>query len=749
MKLKMRTKIRGGLLLVFLISMLVGVYAAFAVSRITDYIAQMENLTHANNHVTDMVMAHHIWISRITESFMFGTEFPGGLDPTSCIWGQWRYGDQIYAMDDPIIMSLIQAIDHPHARLHLDGAEALRLREEGRIEEAFDLLQNVVLPYGIISTTYITALSDRYGELWAYVREDLRLVGGEVMQTVIIIFAAALGAFFVLSYLIPKSILKPVSQLAQLVSDVTVGKINYNRNIDIAEDEIGELINDTYALADVIKNIVEDLATVYKEYIQLGNIHYNIDDSKYSNSFNEMTGLVNKLLTSTTADIVGLAESLNHIGNGDFDRDIQRESWVGDWVFIPDAFDNLIANLKGVSAEVSAMIEAAAVKGDLDFKTDADKYSGDWRRIMTGLNDIAKAVDEPLKVLAIAMGEMRAGNFDIQAIDRTISGMGYKADASYYSGSFKAIIDDFENTASEISSYINEVSNDLEAISRGDLTTEITREYQGSFTAIKNSLNHISTSLNRTIREISVAAGQVLSGANQIATSATQLASGAQEQASSVQQLNTSIDIINEQTRQNADSASTARDISYKSALNAKEGNEAMNQTVEAMVQIKESSDNISKIIKTIQNIAFQTNLLALNASVEAARAGEQGKGFSVVADEVRSLAGRSEEAANETTTLIQDSIERVEIGSGIAESSSKSLDAIVASSGEVSDIIEGISTASHEQAEAIALVSTGLEEISKVTQNNSAVSQETAAASQELNSQAEILQQLVSYFKL
>ncbi|MCL1877952.1 MAG: CZB domain-containing protein, partial [Defluviitaleaceae bacterium] len=130
--MKLRTKIRGGLLLVFIISMSIGVYGALAVARITNYIAQMEELTHASNQASEMVMAHHIWISRITESFMFDSDFVGGLDPTTCIWGQWRYGGQMHATDDPIIMELIHSIDHPHARLHLDGAEALRLREEGR-----------------------------------------------------------------------------------------------------------------------------------------------------------------------------------------------------------------------------------------------------------------------------------------------------------------------------------------------------------------------------------------------------------------------------------------------------------------------------------------------------------------------------------------------------------------------------------------------------------------------------------------
>ena len=567
-----------------------------------------------------------------------------------------------------------------------------------------------------------------------------------------IILIAILGVTTVsaLMYILISKSLKPLGTLAENIKDVAIG--NMNVNIDrtkITTDEIGMLTTDVCGLVDTLNNIVEDFTNVYVEYITIGNVHYNVDDSKYQNSYKEIVGLINTLLTKNTTDILHVTKMLEHISDGNFDTNIQLDDWKGDWAIMPNTVISLTNSLKSVSTEVGQMIEAAAVKGDMSFEIDPNKYKGDWREIMMGLNRIAKTVDEPLKCFAICLNEMRVGNFDINSIDKKIAAQGLDPNATNYNGVFKVISNAIDSTVADISSYVNELEEILAKTANGDLRNKINRDYVGSFDLIKHSVNNINATLHKTMSEISVSAQQVLVGTNQISSSATDLASGAQQQAGSVQELNAAIDIINQQTIINAKSALKANEVSGKSATNAQEGNEAMKQTLEAMTQIKESSNNIFKIIKTIQDIAFQTNLLSLNASVEAARAGEQGKGFSVVAEEVRTLAGRSQIASNETTTLIQGSIEHVETGSNIAESTYKSLDAIVASSVDVAKIVDTISTASKEQAEAIGQVSVGLEEIAKITQTNSAVAEETAAATEELTSQAELLRQLVAYFKL
>jgi methyl-accepting chemotaxis protein len=249
--------------------------------------------------------------------------------------------------------------------------------------------------------------------------------------------------------------------------------------------------------------------------------------------------------------------------------------------------------------------------------------------------------------------------------------------------------------------------------------------------------------------QASEAAGQVTSASGEIAGGAQSLAEGANEQASSLEEISSSLEEMSSMTKQNADNSTQAKHLVGETGASISEASGAMARMAKAIREIKASSDNTAKIIKTIDDIAFQTNLLALNAAVEAARAGEAGKGFAVVAEEVRNLAMRSAEAAKNTTDMIEASVKNADEGVRITEEVGKALEKTVASSSKVSDLIAEIAAASNEQAQGIEQINTGVAQMNQVTQQNAANAEESASAAEELSSQAAELAKMVGAFKL
>ena len=300
-----------------------------------------------------------------------------------------------------------------------------------------------------------------------------------------------------------------------------------------------------------------------------------------------------------------------------------------------------------------------------------------------------------------------------------------------------------------ISKPINKLLSASTQIAEGNLDIEIDIQNKSEIGVLSTAFNKMIYNINHALYNINESAEQVASGANQVANSSMLLSQGATEQASAIEQLSSTVEEISKQTKYNATNANLAKNITEKAKVNAEESKKQMNEMLNAMSEINESSMNISKVIKVIEEIAFQTNILALNAAIEAARAGQYGKGFSVVAEEVRNLALRSSNAAKETTDMIEGSVKKVEVGSKIANRTSNALNNIVQDVSKAAKLVGDIALASNEQAIGADQVNRSINQITNVVQTTSSTSEETASASEELSGQAAILKEQVGNFKL
>ena len=294
---------------------------------------------------------------------------------------------------------------------------------------------------------------------------------------------------------------------------------------------------------------------------------------------------------------------------------------------------------------------------------------------------------------------------------------------------------------------LREVDDCLTSIAANDLTAEFHPLSEKDVMGI--ALQSMLTNLNSMFSDINSSSAQVSSGSKQVADGAQALAQGSTQQAASVQQLSSSISEIAVKTKSNAEMAGQAASLADTIKSSAEKGSRQMDEMMIAVGDINEASQSISKVIKTIDDIAFQTNILALNAAVDAARAGQHGKGFAVVAEEVRNLAAKSAEAAKNTGGLIENSIDKANLGVRIAGETAESLTAIVSGINESDRLVGEIARSSEEQSLAIDQLNIGVDQVARVVQQNSATAEQSAAASQEMSGQSDFLLQLISQFKL
>ena len=545
--------------------------------------------------------------------------------------------------------------------------------------------------------------------------------------------AAGVVAAILLGFALSGMISKPMKKMVAAADKLACGNVDVSLDIN-SKDETGILAKSLSAVVVAIRALISD-TNMLVEAANAGSLETRADASRHEGDYRKVVDGVNNTLDAILMPLNAASLQLEKTANGDDLEEMDVELYSGD-------FRTIISNLNGVRESLyamlgdSLMLADAALEGNLCVRADLTKHKGGYRKVIEGFNNTLDAAIHPVNEAALVLEEMSKGSLQINM-------------TGDYRGDHNKIKNALNDTIYAIKGYMSEISEVLGQMSRGDLSVEIQADYKGDFVALKDSINLIADSLNEVMSEINTSADQVASGAGQVSDGNQAISQGAAEQASSIEELTASITQIAAQTEQNAANSKKSNEMALQVKNAAEEGNSQMQNMLVSMNEINQSSENISKIIKVIDDIAFQTNILALNAAVEAARAGVHGKGFAVVAEEVRNLAARSANAAKETTELIEGSIKKAGVGTKIARETAGALKIIVESAEKTVALGREIADASEEQAEGIAQIHQGIEQLSQVVQTNSATAQEGAAASEELSGQAGILKDKIGRFKL
>ncbi|MCB2198848.1 HAMP domain-containing protein [bacterium] len=581
-----------------------------------------------------------------------------------------------------------------------------------------------------------------------------------------LLLAIAIGSF--LAWYITRMITKPINKTVKLAAAVAQGDLSQSVHVD-SNDEIGILVRTFETMMNNLRskaNAAQGIAN--------GDLSVDIAVASDADTLGLSMVQMRENIKGLVNEVGGLADQAKQgFLNAQGDLDKFDGAWEDMISGVNEVIRTMVGHLDSVPAPVMIIDKdftirymnkaGAELGGTTGEELQGTKCYNFFKTSHCGTNDCACKQAMANKKVIGEETDAHPGNLNLEIAYTGTPLMGKNGDVI---GALEVVSDQTEvKTAQKrdqkIAAYqkreVEKLATSLSAMADGDLTLRYntakadkdTAKAEEAFSSIAVALNRTLDSLNEILGQVIQATSQVTSGSEQVSSASQSLSQGATEQASSLEEVSSTMTEIGSQTRQNADNATQANQLSESAKKAAEQGNQYMTELLTAMTDINDKSAEVQKIVKAIDEIAFQTNLLALNAAVEAARAGVHGKGFAVVAEEVRNLAQRSAKAAKETTDLIEGNVSAVTNGSRISDQTAKALQDILEGSTKVTDLVNEIEAASKEQTSAVEQINESLGQIDQVTQSNTASAEESAAAAEELSGQAITLNEMLDRFKL